>query len=167
MQIVYDASAKSQGPSLYAGHSPSVPIFRVAVTADIEKAFLMVSIAEEDRDCLRFLWVDNVSSPLPRDIALRFAQVVFGVASSPFLLNATLRHHMERYRSSDPTFVDKFIRSIYVDDLMSGAATEEALSLSVKAASRLAEVGFNLRKFETNSQMLQKHVLSPLHLPQR
>ena len=175
MRIVYDASAKSKGPSLndclYAGPTFGQNImdillrfrlFRVAVTADIEKAFLMVSIAEEDRDCLRFLWVDNVSSPLPRVITLRFARVVFGVASSPFLLNATLRHHMECYRSSDPTFVDKFIRSIYVDDLTSGAATEEeALELSVKAVSRLAEVGFNLRKFVTNSQTLQKHLLSP------
>ena len=91
MQTVYDASAKSQGPSLnnclYA--DPTFEqntldillrfrLFRVAVTADIEKAFLMVSVAEEDRDCLRFLWIDDVSSPLPRVITLRFAQVVFG-----------------------------------------------------------------------------------------
>lgn len=69
---------------------------------------------------------------------------------------------MECYQSSDPNFVDKFIRSIYVDDLTSGAATEEeALALSVKVASRLVEVDFNLRKFVTNSQVLQKHLLSP------
>ena len=68
MQIVYDASAKTQGPSLndclYAGPTFGQNIldillrfqfFHVAVTADIEKAFLMVSGAEEDRDCLRFL----------------------------------------------------------------------------------------------------------------
>lgn len=30
-------------------------LYRVAVTADIEKAFLMVSVAEEDRDVLHFL----------------------------------------------------------------------------------------------------------------
>ena len=65
---------------------------------------------------------------------------------------------MEGYRNSDPSFVDKFIRSIYVDDLTSGADTEEeAQALSVKAVSRLAEVGFNLRKFVTNSQTFQKH----------
>ena len=93
-------------------------------------------------------------------ITLIFAKVVFGVASSPFLLNATLRHHMEGYRNSYPFFVDKFICSIYVDDLTSGAATEEdAVVLSVKAVSLLAEVGFNLRKFVTNSQTLQKHLL--------
>ena len=32
-------------------------LFPVAVTADIEKAFLMISVHPSDRDALRFLWV--------------------------------------------------------------------------------------------------------------
>ena len=112
-------------------------LYRVAVTADIEKAFLMVSVAEEDRDALRFLWVEDINSPLPRLVTLRFARVVFGVSSSPLLLNATLQHHIERYRSSDSSFVDMFIRSICVDDLTSGTDTEEeALLLAMKARER-------------------------------
>ena len=31
-------------------------LFQAAVTADVEKAFLMVSVAEEDHNALRFLW---------------------------------------------------------------------------------------------------------------
>ena len=65
---MYDASARNGGPSLndclYAGPTFGQNIldillrfrlYRVAVTADIEKAFLMVSVAEEDRDVLHFL----------------------------------------------------------------------------------------------------------------
>ena len=174
LRIVYDASAKSDGPSLndclYAGPTFGQNImdillrfrlFRVAVTADVEKAFLMVSVAEEDHDALQFLWVEDIHSQFPRVITLRFARVVFGVSASPFLLNATLRHHIENYREGDPAFVDRFIRSIYVDDLTSGADTEdEALSLYTRARVRLAQAGFNLRKFVSNSMKLQNHVYS-------
>eukprot|EP00731_Ephydatia_muelleri_P021286 Em0013g1013a len=34
--------------------------FREALMADIERAFLMISVEERDRDFLRFLWVDNI-----------------------------------------------------------------------------------------------------------
>ena len=33
---------------------------KVALTADIEKAFLMVSVQKSDRDVQRFLWFDDV-----------------------------------------------------------------------------------------------------------
>ena len=63
---------------------------------------MMVSVAKKDRDVLRFLWFDNVHVDLPNLQVLQFTRVVFGVASSPFLLNTTLRYHLEKYRSSDP-----------------------------------------------------------------
>ena len=65
------------------------------MTGDFEKAFLMVSIATNDRDSLRFLWIDNIASSLPKIVMLRFTRVVFGITSSPFLLNATLQLHMK------------------------------------------------------------------------
>ena len=74
LRVVYDASAKTEGhPSLndclLTGPKFNQKIldilirFRshdIAVTADIEKAFLMVGVAEKDRDALRFLWVNDV-----------------------------------------------------------------------------------------------------------
>ena len=65
--------------------------------ADIEKAFLMITVAEEDRDVLRFLWIEDIECETPRISVLHFARVVFGVASSPFLLHATIRHHIKGY----------------------------------------------------------------------
>ena len=107
LRIVYNASANSHGASLnnclYAGPKFGQSIFdiilrfrthNVALTGDIEKAFLMVSVKEEDRDSLRFLWVTNPKEENSEVITLRFTRVVFGVTSSPFLLNATINHHM-------------------------------------------------------------------------
>ena len=93
------------------------------MAADIEKAFLMISVSEIDRDVLRFLRVDDVTEEEPKVITLRFTCVVFGVSSSPFLLNATAQYHIQRYSSSYPEVVEKITRSIYVDDIISGADT--------------------------------------------
>ena len=122
-------------------------IHQVAVIAYIEKAFLMVSVSEEDHDALRFLWIHDINAQLPRLVILRFTLVVFGVSTSPFLLNATTRRHVEKYRDEDPLFVYNFNRSIYVDDLIFGAKTEDALELFTKARLCVDKVGFTLRKF--------------------
>ena len=134
LRVVYDASAKTTGPSLndclFTGPNFGQSILdillrfrvhRIALAGDIEKAFLMVSVKPEDRNCLRFLWVRDIADDTPEVIALKFTRVVFGLRASPFLLNATINHHMEMYRPVDPEFVDKFLASIYVDDVSFGA----------------------------------------------
>ena len=153
LRVIYDASAKNNGPSLndclYAG--PSIcqritdilfrfRLYPVALVADIEKAFLMIFVAEDERDVLRFLWLEDIKNELPRIQVLRFTRVVFGVSSSPFLLNATIKHHIQSYQTRDPQFVTKFEQSIYVDDVTSGANNdEEAFQFYEKAKIRLAE----------------------------
>ena len=77
----------------------------IALTADLEKAFLMVSVDEADRDVLRFLRVDSTLRD-PFDLKVyRFTRVVFGVSLSPFLLNATIRFHLERHLESNEGLV--------------------------------------------------------------
>ena len=172
LRVVYDASARSNGAALndclYTGPLLAENIFdillrfrasRIALTGDVEKAFLMVGIAEEDRDVLRFLWIDDIEKKNPEIVVLRFTRVVFGVCSSPFLLNATLKHHIERYKNGDPEFVDQFLHSIYVDDLSSGATDNNAAyELYLKCKLRLAEGGFNLRKFMSNSSQQTERI---------
>ena len=59
------------------------------------KAFLVIAV-DEDCDILRFNWVDDVSKEEPNLYLYRITRVVFGVSSSPFLLNATVKYHFER-----------------------------------------------------------------------
>ena len=139
VQIVNDALAKSASnkPSLNECLLHKDPKFnqlifdllvqfrsyRVALTADLEKAFLMVTIDEADRDALRFIWVDEKEQPNLK--IYRFARVVFGVSASPFLLNATIRFHLEKHLDTNKTVIDHLLHSTYVDDIVSGANTEE------------------------------------------
>ena len=76
--------------------------------ADIEKALR----TEPDQDYLRFLLVDKEQ---PEIQVLRFARVVFGVTSSPFLLNGTIKIYLERNSEKFPKVVAKLPRSAYVE----------------------------------------------------
>ena len=134
VRIVYDASARAKGPSLndclhtgpkFNQKILEILLYPVAWLADIEKAFLMVSMSPEDRDVLRFLWVDDPSSNDPNIVIYRFTRVVFGVSSSPYLLNSTIQHHLMQYSSSHPDIVAKLLESFYVDDLVRVAARGE------------------------------------------
>ena len=169
VRIVYDASAKSTGPllnnCLHAGatlisETPDVLMrFRyhhVALVADIKKAFLMVQGAEADRDVLRFLWVGDPTSADPNIVVTRFNRTVFGVTSSPFLLNGTVRHHMSNYEPMNPQFVNDFLSSLHVDG--GKDSVPEAFELYTKAKSRMKEAGFNLRKWISNSKHLAQWI---------
>ena len=108
----------------------------MALAGDVEKAFLMVSVEGKDRDSLRFLWIRDAEEETPEVI---ITCVVFGVSSSPFLLNATISHHMETYQDVDPSIVEEFLSSIYVDDVSLGSSeVESTYRLYLKSKSRLA-----------------------------
>ena len=79
VRVVYDASARSSGPSLndclHTGPKFNQRIleillrfrsYPVAFIVDIEKAFLMISVNPKDCDVLRFLWVKD-----PQVVSLR------------------------------------------------------------------------------------------------
>ena len=75
--------------------------------SDIKQAFLNVVIRDEDRDYLCFLWYNNPFSTEP-NIIFRFLRIVFGIISSPFFLNATIKYHLERYLNDTKNLVRNF-----------------------------------------------------------
>ena len=92
----------------------------IALVGDIEKAFLNIEIHPEHRDCLRFLWLNDIHAESPEIVTYRFNRVVFGCNSSPLLLNCVLRHHISRFDEEVPEFVAKMIGGFFVDDLVTG-----------------------------------------------
>ena len=51
---------------------------------------------------------------------------MFGVSSSLFLLNATIRHHLAKYCLSHPELVQNLSQSTFVDDIVYGADDEDS-----------------------------------------
>ncbi|XP_064477927.1 uncharacterized protein LOC135391560 [Ornithodoros turicata] len=122
--------------------------YTTVVTADIEKAFLQVQIRPEDRDVFRYLWLEQPPSPdaFP-DVShkvqtLRMTRVPFGATSSPFLLSATIQHHLASVTGEYEATAMKLKQSFYVDDLITGAdSVEEAWVLYQGALQTMKEAG--------------------------
>ncbi|GFU82660.1 integrase catalytic domain-containing protein [Trichonephila clavipes] len=129
----------------------------IAFCSDIKQAFLQICLANEHKGADRFLWSDDEPCvhKKPKLQVYRFNRVNFGVISSPFLLAATIRHHIEKYKHEFPDTVELLYRSFYVDDLISGGNEfEEALQTSRRAKNIMEAAGMNLRKWITNDANL-------------
>lgn len=175
MRIVFDASSHEVGQlslndCLWPGVNLNPSIFHllinfrlngVAILADVEKAFLQISLAEKDRDAVRFLFVKGNDTTLQNfDEQLqmyRFKRVLFGVNASPFLLAATIKLHIEKFRDIYPDVFKILDTCVYVDDLVTGADdVSEALKISREAKEIMSKASMNLRKWVSNDNSLIK-----------
>jgi hypothetical protein len=128
-----------------------------AFTTDIEKAFLHVHVGlkEHHRNFTHFLWLSNPNDPECPFATYHFKVVLFGSASasSPFMLNATLQHHLGKYSTQN------IEENLYVDNLIWGCETEdEAIDYYNEARSTMSQGQFNLRSWASNSQQLCSRV---------
>ena len=167
VRIVLDASAKGKknqtslndcmekGPCLL----PHIPIllikFRlhnIAILADIEKAFLQIGISECDRDALRILWTDEPWNPQSDLKIYRYTALIFGLKSSPAILDHVIRLHLEKFQETDPELIARLKTEFYVDNLVSGAETvQEAKELFAKTRDIFKAGHFNLRQWKSNN----------------
>jgi hypothetical protein len=130
---------------------------KIALIGDLEKAFLNVEITPDQRCLLRFLWVDDPFTNSPKEIIYQFTRLVFGLVCSPFILNVVLRNHLTKYETSDPQFVVDVLKSLYVDDCASGGESVPAcFDLYQKFKKCFKDGGFNMRKWATNSSVLNE-----------
>ncbi|VDO84702.1 unnamed protein product [Haemonchus placei] len=174
LRIVFDASAHSKGspslndvlhqgplilPELYA----MLLRFRTpkyVIISDVEKVFLQVRLHGADRDATRFLWVRDINEPfgIHNVATFRFTRVTFGLNVSPYLLGATINHHLQSAMQNEE--LAKEIReNLYVDNLILSAATpSEAARKSLEARKIFEEMGTNLREFLSNDETLRQQL---------
>ena len=116
------------------------------------------------------MWLRNIenidfqnfeNNPL---VEYRLCRLLFGVSSSPFLLFATLIHHINKYKVAEPKFVEKLLLSLHVDDLSSGCENvDSGLEFYSKCIQALKEGAFNLRKFKSNLREFTVPINRPMH----
>ena len=133
---------------------------RFVVTADIHKAFVQIGLAEPDRDLVRCLWVDDPFVESPTLLHYRYKRVIFGLKPSPFLLGATILHHLKNY-DQDSLAVNILSKKRYVDDVIAGGDSAEGLFEPVWEAKQICqEAGLPLGKFRSNSSDLRLRLLA-------
>ena len=133
--------------------------FKVGLVSDIKKAFLNVAINEKDRNFLRILWIDNIHDPSPEIIIYRFARVLFGLNASLYLLVASIRKHLQKYKDIEPELIELILRCLYVGDNFGGGdEVDEVFNLYKRLKSIFFAAGLELRKWCSNELELQRKI---------
>ncbi len=129
----------------------------VGVTSDIRKAFLQIEEAENDRDFLRCLWYKDDAFKEIQEF--RHSRVVFGVSSSPFLLQATLDHHLNKAPKELEKSAQLLKKSFYVDNCCASLLTlDQALAFKEDAIKLLESAKMDLRCWEIGPSTEDKQV---------
>ena len=162
---VFDGSAKSfnakslndaldTGPSLHGSIFAILVRFRrwrIALCSDVKSAFHALNLNIYDQDVCRFL-LRNPDGSLRH---MKFRVLPFGLNCSPFLLNAVIKFHLEKYPKSQT--IHELLNNIYVDDFMSGCdSIEMAKEIYDQAKTIMGEGGFNLTKWSTTNADLDQ-----------
>ena len=164
LRIVYDASARESPnqPSLNNCLHPGPSLqnllwnvlirarfYPVLLTGDLQKAFLQVRIKEEERDTLRFFWRFKEHSEIE---TLRFTRALFRLTSSPFLLGGVIQQHLKTWEEREPELVAQIRKSLYVDNLITGAPTvQQTQEQKEKAITIFSDAQFTLHKWKSNA----------------
>ena len=165
VRVVYDASAKTKptnkslndclyrGPVILENLCGLLIRFRshaIGLVADIEKAFLQIGLQPSDRDVVRFLWIRDLSKPVNQEnlVTYRFTRVPFGVVSSPFLLGATVKFHLQKVGSPISMTIKD---NIYVDNLITGVDNnQEVEGFYHETKTIFTSASMNIREWNSN-----------------
>lgn len=171
IRIVFDAAARSgkAAKSLndlilkggnWVNEIPAVLLrfrrYGVGVTSDIARAFHQISIAPKDRDVVRFLWLRDPAKPPSKEnlCVYRFRRMAFGVVASPFLLTATIRHHLREYPNE---FSQRIEEDLYADNLITSlprTVSGEKFYRVVKEC--FADMSMNISQWMTDCAELRR-----------
>ena len=110
----------------------NVQRFWIGIIADTETTFPQIGLHQVDCDATRFLWLKDINGKVTDNIQIyRFARLPFGIIPSPFLLSATIEHHLDE---TNTTTAKQIKDNIYEDNLIMGTNNgEEALQLYKEA----------------------------------
>ncbi|GFS91549.1 uncharacterized protein NPIL_251151 [Nephila pilipes] len=138
------------------------PLSKIAIIRDGSQAFLLLILADEDRDATRFLWYkteytsDGNLCKADEFVTYRFTRLPFTLTSSPFLLSASLLELATMYKQTYPIATKRIENNTYMDDFVIGTSTDtEAITLYHEMLQLTSHISLPFAKWTTNSKALQ------------
>eukprot|EP00794_Sanderia_malayensis_P008356 gene8356-biopygen6183 len=108
---------------------------------------------------MRFLWVKSATDNDFEIEEFRFTRAILVAGPSPFILSATVRYHLSKYKEEIKELVQDVDQSLYVDDYISGGDNaEELISRKQKLVQIFEEGGFCLRKWFSNDAIVREKI---------
>nr|CAI5818943.1 unnamed protein product [Callosobruchus analis] len=162
LRTVFDGSCKSTsglslndvlltGPTIQDDLFSILIRFRkhqVVLTADVEKMYRMVQIAERHRDLQRIVWRYNPDDEISH---YQLNTVTYGTTASPFLAVRALTQAAVEQNHNFPQASNVILTDMYVDDLITGTSSiNDTIKLKSDLANVLEPYGFKLRKWSSN-----------------
>ena len=115
----------------------------------------MVKLAEEDQDSTRFLWPKDPMDINSDFFIYRFKVVLFGATCSQFLLNATIKRHLQNIQDGQPV-IERLQRGLYIDNLQgTGNNVQELHEQFEVAIKTFSKAHLYLREWVSNCKPLQ------------
>lgn len=170
LRVVFDGSAKPLignslneelliGPSLQQDIRDLITRWRqhkYCLVADIQKMYRCIKCRESDTDYQRILWRENNNEPIKE---YRLLTVTYGTSCAPYLAIRTLHQLCDDEIHSYPEVAPLLKTDVFVDDLLSGDATEEgAIHLQKQLTDIFLSGGFPLHKWCSNSELVLNNI---------
>lgn len=168
LRVVFDASAFSTnktslnsilmvGPIVQSSLVEILMRFRkhrFVIVGDVEKMYRMVWVNNEDAKYQNILWRASVNEPVKQ---YSLCTVTYGTAPASFISTRCLKELAINNEAAHPQAAKAILNDMYVDDLMTGAGSREALfKLKEDIVKICSAAGFNLRKWCSNDQAVCK-----------
>lgn len=178
-RIVYLSNMKESDPQKLSHNQASLPganlndklLFaltlmrfdRYLIIFDIVKAFHQIQIRESDQNKLLFLWVEDINKKQLKIQALKFVRLPFGLRFSPYILMMALYIILMENIENDSSFIKNLKKSFYnlsyMDNIAYTSNDSEELRSSYERSSEIfGKYKFELQKFATNNELLQKEI---------
>ena len=118
---------------------------KLALSADIEQMFMQVKLTPEDRQFLRFLWIND-----GRIDTYEYTSHIFGVTDSPCIASHALRKTALDNCEQCPDVIKYIERNVYMEDLYVATDTiEKAQRILREIRASLSRGGFNLTQWNS------------------